>query len=279
MNIIPKTFFPILVIICIIFIHTIPSVTSFPSQEGEGEGKQEWSQKDLIRLRKGFERIRWTFQEFIRRLYEPKKSSPSRINDHHTETSVEGSKLLKDLAEQIRDLDQTLKRRLEESPFDEKGLMELNQLVFELSNMFAEVSDEFKKVPDDTGNHLLQPRQLEGSPDYGNTILGFLGESTQQMRNMNERLAQISAQMSRIMQTGARILTGQMRSVNGSSDSLNPWSYGEPAFRGITASMEMLQKLQHEMSTLNSQWRDLAWKMVPTSIIGQDSASSDQILK
>lgn len=258
------------------FIHTIPSVTSFPSQEGKGEetGKQEWSEKDLIRLRKGFERIRWTFQEFIRRLYEPKKS-PSRINDHHMETSVEGSQLLKDLAEQIRDLDQTLKRRLEESPFDEKGLMELNQLVFELSNMFAELSGELKKVPDTPGD--LQPRQMEGSPDYGNTVLGFIGEATQQMRNMNERMAQISAQMSRIMQTGARIVTGQMRSVNGSSDSLNPWSYGEPAFRGITASMEMFQKLQNEMSTLNSQWRDLAWKMVPTSIIGQDSASSDQI--
>lgn len=276
--IIEKSFLPIFLIICSVFIHNFSQVESYPSQGKEDiseGGKQEWSEKDLIRLRKGFERIRWTFHEFIRRLYEPKKA-PSRVSDHHGDASIEEVELLKDLVAQIRDMDQTLKRRLEEVPLDDKGLEELNQLVFELNNMFAELSDELRKIPIDGG---LQGRQLEGSPDYGNTILGFLGETTQQMRNMNDRMAQISAQMSRIMQTGARIVTGQMRTANGSSDSLNPWSYGEPAFRGITASMEMLQKLQSELSTLNAQWRDLAWKMVPTSIIGQDSASSDRRLK
>lgn len=276
--IIPKTFLPIFLIICIVLIHNFSFAQPSPSQgteETNESAKQEWSEKDLIRLRKGFERIRWTFHEFIRRLYEPKKAS-SRVSDHHGDASIEEVELLKDLVAQIRDMDQTLKRRLEETPLDEKGLVELNQLVFELNNMFAELSDELRKIPIDGG---LQGRQLEGTPDYGNTILGLLSETTQQMRNMNDRMAQISAQMSRIMQTGARIVTGQMRTVNGSSDSLNPWSYGEPAYRGITASMEMLQKLQNELSTLNAQWRDLAWKMVPTSIIGQDSASSDRQLK
>ena len=281
--IIPKPFFlfSIFVIICIVFI---PSVTSFPSQGAEegGTEKQEWSEKDLIRLRKGFERIRWTFHEFIRRLYEPKKVNPSRINDHHPEvTSEEAASVLKELSAQIRELDETFRRRLEESPLDEKGLAELNQLVFELSNMFAELSDELKRIPESGNRRARQTNELgsggDGTPDYGNTLLGIFTETTQQMRNINDRLSQISAQMSRIMQTGARIVTGQMRSVNGTSDSLNPWSYGEPAFRGITASMEMLSKLQNELSTLNSQWRDLAWKMIPTSITGsQDSASSDR---
>lgn len=50
-----------------LFVYSV--ACSEQQEDNDLEGKaQQWSEKDQIRLKKGFERIRWTFNEFIRRL-------------------------------------------------------------------------------------------------------------------------------------------------------------------------------------------------------------------
>ena len=93
--------------------------------------------------------------------------------------------------------------------------------------------------------------------DYGNSMLKIFSDYTTQIRNMNDRTKDVADQISQMFHTGARIMTGQLK------DGSNSWSYGEPAFRGVSAGIEMMENLQKQLTQLNQQWRDLGLKVLP----------------
>jgi hypothetical protein len=89
------------------------------------------------------------------------------------------------------------------------------------------------------------------SGDPFSSLLTVMREYANIMNLMNQRVANVTAQASKIVQTSARIVSGQLR-VNDTT-----WVYGQPMIKATEGYVEIMQSLASQLTVLGQQFANL----------------------